>query len=169
MMQSSHHSTCFAYLTIRFFVLPSKTLEYHLKILELLYLFDDTPITWKDWTKFLERWSTSVLEVLIFIPVLSHTVPKTFYFVTIIYHLPCNYPENSENELPWKLWKWNTLKTLKMNYPENWAKFSTLIILRKQLSITDSRRNFFHNGASICFGYVNDLIKMILFNLNEFN
>ena len=50
-----------------------------LRYLNFFNCFNDTPPTCREhWTEFLERRSTSVLEVLIFIPAMSHVAAKLF-------------------------------------------------------------------------------------------
>jgi len=84
-LQSSHHCTSFALSDVKFYVLPFVTHEYYHKILELLHCFSDVPLTCNEnrrrdvislnhkltcnehWSGFLEKWTTSVLVVLIFI------------------------------------------------------------------------------------------------------
>ena len=64
---------------VQFFVVPSITRECDHGCLNFPTGFNDTPRTGREhWTGFLKRCSTSVFEVLIFIPAMSHAVAKPF-------------------------------------------------------------------------------------------
>jgi len=79
-LQSSHHCTRFDHSGDQFFVLPSVTrVNTTPRYLNFSTCFSDAPLTWNEhWSGFLERWSTSVLVVLIFIPALWQTAAKSF-------------------------------------------------------------------------------------------
>ena len=78
-VQSSHYCTSLAYSGMQFFILPSVTRKCNPKILELFICFSVVPFTCSThWSGFLQRWSTSVPAVLIFILAVLHASAKLF-------------------------------------------------------------------------------------------
>ena len=79
MVQNSHYSTCFSWSNIQFFVLPSIICKCDSKTLELRHmLLWYSPNVQRASDRILERCRTSDLEVLIFIPAMSHAAAKLF-------------------------------------------------------------------------------------------
>ena len=75
-MQSFHYSILPDQTSSSLFCLP-RLVNASLRYLSFSTCFYDTsPSCREHWTRYLERCSTSVLEVLIFIPAMSHTAAK---------------------------------------------------------------------------------------------
>ena len=78
-VQSSHYCSGLAYSGIQLFVLPSVTRKCKPRYLNFSTCFSVAPFTCNThWSGFLERWSTSVFVVLIFIPAVPHSSAKSF-------------------------------------------------------------------------------------------